>query len=279
VASRTPSTAGSGLKNPRKHPVARQRERLDSRRNTRLLAALAEPQRLRIVQSLENSPGRCVGEICRALDLPLANVSYHLQFLRNVGLVRRERRGRNILYSLAPALFRPPMGGAPAAIDLGHCRLELGHTVEVAIAAHAPRHKSSQSGGRRRAGSAAPQTGDLRVPHVEGRWVGQWEPSDAAHASAARGKGRKEIVCVVEARDGIWHATFEGESGHPYKYSIEMEGRMVGGAILFKGSIDLGEANGGVFDWLGRADDQQFVGYYSSAHYTGVFSLGRADAD
>ena len=74
----------------------------------------------------------------------------------------------------------------------------------------------------------------------------------------------------------MWHATFQGESGHAYKYSVEMEGRQEGGAVLFKGSADLGERNGGVFDWLGRATEDQFVGYYSSADYAGVFSLKRA---
>jgi hypothetical protein len=205
--------------------------------------------------------------------MPLANASYHLRYLRGVGLVRRQRRGRNVLYSLVPALFRPPEGRARAAIDLGRCRLELARDPGVGISSHAPGAKSRGRGGSR---LAASQTDDAPVPHVEGRWVGRWEPSNAANASVARGKGSKQIVCVVEARGGIWHATFEGESGHPYKYTVEMQGRLADGAVLFKGAIDLGESNGGVFDWLGRADDVQFVGYYSSAHYTGVFSLKRA---
>src|SRR5439155_11684920 len=118
------------------------------------------------------------------------------------------------------------------------------------------------------------------APRVEGTWIGEWQPSDAANASVARGPGRKEIRCIVEDRGGgLWHATFEGESGHAYKYSVEMEGRLEGGAVLFKGSADLGERNGGVFDWLGRATEEQFVGYYSSAHYTGVFSLKRASGE
>jgi hypothetical protein len=118
---------------------------------------------------------------------------------------------------------------------------------------------------------------DLPAPHVEGRWTGDWTPSGAAHASTARGKGRKEIVCVVEAPvGGVWHATFEGESGHPYKFTATMQGRQEGDTVIFKGSTDLGEANGGVFDWVGRATEEQFIGYYTSAHYTGVFSLRRA---
>ena len=52
-----------------------------------------------------------------------------------------------------------------------------------------------------------------------------------------------------------------------------MQGRPEGDTVIFKGSIDLGEQNGGVFDWVGRANEEQFVGFYSSAYYTGVFNL------
>jgi hypothetical protein len=66
---------------------------------------------------------------------------------------------------------------------------------------------------------------------------------------------------VVDSKDGVWHATFEGECGRPYKYTIKMDGRQVGGAVLFKATVDLGEQDGGVFDWVGRATDDEFVGF------------------
>jgi DNA-binding transcriptional ArsR family regulator len=272
MATRRASAAAGG-KRARRPPVAR----LASKRSARLLGALAEPERLRIIQSLESGPPRSVGEISRALGSPLANVSHHLQHLRRAGLVRRKRRGRHILYSLAPALFRPPEGGAPAVLDLGPCRVHLagGDTAWDPIAS-ADGPPKSRGPGRGRRGAATAGHDDLQhAPRIEGAWTGRWEPTSAANASTARGKGRKEIVCVVQSRGGSWQATFEGESGHPYRYAVEMEGRLVGGAVLFKGSTDLGEENGGVFDLLGRATDDQFVGYYSSAHYTGVFSLRR----
>jgi hypothetical protein len=34
-----------------------------------------------------------------------------------------------------------------------------------------------------------------------------------------------------------------------------------GSAVLFKGPVDLGEQVGGVFDWVGRATDDSFVGF------------------
>ena len=264
---------GAGANGPR---AGRLRDRLASKRSARLLGALAEPERLRIIQCLEYGPPRSVGEICKTLGSALANVSHHLQHLRRAGLVRRRRRGRNILYSLTPGLFRPPRGDDPAVLDLGPCRLEL--RGDKAPAPETIDDPPAKPGGHARRRAAA-QSRSLATPRVEGTWTGQWEPSAAANASVARGGGRPEIVCVVEARGGgTWHATFEGESGHPYKYSVAMKGRQVGSAILFKGSIDLGQQNGGVFDFLGRATEQQFVGYYSSARYTGVFSLRRADA-
>jgi hypothetical protein len=30
-----------------------------------------------------------------------------------------------------------------------------------------------------------------------------------------------------------------------------------------------------VFDWVGRADDEQFIGFYTSAYATGTFNLAR----
>ena len=54
-----------------------------------------------------------------------------------------------------------------------------------------------------------------------------------------------------------------------------MEGRLVGGVVMFKGTADLGARDGGVYDWIGRAVDGEFVGFYTSATYTGVFSMTR----
>lgn len=255
-------------------PVARLRDRLNSRRSSKLLAALAEPERLRIVQCLEKG-AFTVSEICKAMRSPLANVSHHLQYLRHVGLVRVERRGRNMLYSLAPGLFRPPEGDAPPAFDFGVCRVELAGVVETgAIERAMTAESSSGSRSKDRKTSAA---AEAEAPRVEGDWTGQWTPSNAGNASTARGQGRKEIACAVEGNGpGLWRAIFKGESGHAYEYTVEMEGRLEGGAVLFKGSTNLGPENGGVFDWLGRATDKQFVGFYSSAHFTGVFVLKRA---
>ena len=46
-----------------------------------------------------------------------------------------------------------------------------------------------------------------------------------------------------------------------------MEGRQVGKAVMFKGTVDLGKNDGGVFDWIGRANDKEFIGFFTSAFY------------
>jgi hypothetical protein len=56
-----------------------------------------------------------------------------------------------------------------------------------------------------------------------------------------------------------------------------MEGRLAGGAVLFKGTADLGPKDGGVYDWIGRADDKEFVGSFTSGFYTGVFTMTKAN--
>jgi DNA-binding transcriptional ArsR family regulator len=67
---------------------------------------LADPTRLRILHFLE-SGRRSVGDIVAALRTSQPNASKHLQALRQAGLVRRERAGNFIYYSIGdPVVFR-----------------------------------------------------------------------------------------------------------------------------------------------------------------------------
>src|SRR5919108_3262588 len=67
--------------------------------DSRLLAALAEPNRLRIVELLGESP-RAVGEIAIRLDLRQPQTTKHLQTLERAGLVEMHRLGRRRIYAL-----------------------------------------------------------------------------------------------------------------------------------------------------------------------------------
>ena len=101
------------------------RDRLRSQQCATALKALAEPDRLKIVQCLLEGP-RSVSEVADALAEPLANVSHHLAVLRKARLVRSRKHGKFVVYSLHPDVFRPAEpGGAPDRLDLGCCLLEL----------------------------------------------------------------------------------------------------------------------------------------------------------
>jgi hypothetical protein len=112
-------------------------------------------------------------------------------------------------------------------------------------------------------------------PDISGDWTGVWSIYNPAQGATPAKEVCKKLDCKVTYGDGVWQATFEGDCGRPYKYTIKMEGRQVGKAVLFKGTVDLGAKDGGVFDWIGRATDKEFVGFYTSASYTGVFNLSK----
>ena len=67
---------------------------------------LGEPQRLRILQALEEGE-KTVGEIVDALSGNQPNISKHLQALNDAGLVSRRREGNSICYGISdPAVFK-----------------------------------------------------------------------------------------------------------------------------------------------------------------------------
>ena len=65
------------------------------------LTALAEPNRLRIIELLREGP-RPVGEIAARLQLRQPQVSKHLRVLSEAGLVAHEAQGTRHLYRLDP---------------------------------------------------------------------------------------------------------------------------------------------------------------------------------
>jgi hypothetical protein len=130
-------------------------------------------------------------------------------------------------------------------------------------------------------GLAAPQggrgTASGQPPDVEGKWSGTWSSYNPAEVAAQPKEQCKQLNAVVERAGDVWKAVFEGDCGRPYKYTITMEGRLVGNAVMFKGTTDLGPKDGGVYDWIGRANGKQFIGFYTSSFATGVFSLTRTN--
>ncbi len=68
-------------------------------------SALAEPNRLRIVELLRAGP-RAVTDIGERLDLAQPQVSKHLRVLKEAGLVEVQPRAQQRLYELRPQALR-----------------------------------------------------------------------------------------------------------------------------------------------------------------------------
>lgn len=89
----------------------------------RRLKALADPERLRIVDVLF-AGAKNVSDLSAELESEIVNVSHHLGVLKAAGLVQVERQGRFMIYSLAPEVRTTP-GTDCCKIDLGCCSLEI----------------------------------------------------------------------------------------------------------------------------------------------------------
>ncbi|HVS37309.1 MAG TPA: metalloregulator ArsR/SmtB family transcription factor [Gemmataceae bacterium] len=101
------------------------KDALEPNRCARMLRALADPERLRIISCLRDGP-RNVSQLAALLGVEIVNVSHHLGVLRHAGVVLDEKQGRFVLYRLHPDVFHPPAGALNAEhLDLGCCRLEM----------------------------------------------------------------------------------------------------------------------------------------------------------
>jgi hypothetical protein len=125
------------------------------------------------------------------------------------------------------------------------------------------------------AGASAQSGAAQQAPDVSGEWTGVWSAYNPAQPAVPPKEQCKSLTAKVSKKDAGYEATFEGDCGRPYKYTITMEGRAAGKTVLFKGSADLGPKDGGLYDWIGRATDKEFIGFYTNAYYTGVFALTR----
>jgi DNA-binding transcriptional ArsR family regulator len=62
--------------------------------------ALASTPRRRILNHLAGGP-MTVGEIAAKFDMALPSISKHISVLHNAGLVNRQKRGQEVIYSIA----------------------------------------------------------------------------------------------------------------------------------------------------------------------------------
>jgi len=73
------------------------RARLEAR--ARIIKAMAHPTRLLFVEELASGE-RCVCELNDMVDADVSTISKHLSVLKNAGIVRDEKRGSRVFYSL-----------------------------------------------------------------------------------------------------------------------------------------------------------------------------------
>ena len=71
-----------------------------ARLHAELCAGISDPNRISILYALSERPSN-VTDLTQRLQLPQSTVSRHLRILRNSGLVKFERRGREVVYELS----------------------------------------------------------------------------------------------------------------------------------------------------------------------------------
>jgi ArsR family transcriptional regulator, arsenate/arsenite/antimonite-responsive transcriptional repressor len=77
------------------------RPQLDVARSARLFHALSDETRLSIIQRLRLGE-RCVCDLTDAMDAAQSRLSFHLNVLKESGLVTDRREGRWMYYTLNP---------------------------------------------------------------------------------------------------------------------------------------------------------------------------------
>ncbi len=88
----------------------------DAEQLARILKALADPARLRLLSLIAAQPdGRgCVCDLTEPVGLSQPTVSHHLKVLHQAGLLEREQRGRWAFYRLRSEALRRLRDALPA---------------------------------------------------------------------------------------------------------------------------------------------------------------------
>jgi ArsR family transcriptional regulator len=66
-----------------------------------IFSGLAHPTRIEIVEILEDGASLTVGEILAELKIDPTLLTHHLTKMKNLGILRSTREGRNVYYQLA----------------------------------------------------------------------------------------------------------------------------------------------------------------------------------
>lgn len=107
----------------------------DARRAAVVLAALAEPTRLRIVFHLARGPHH-VSQLADLVGTPMVNMSHHLGVMRTAGLLEDEKDGRKVIYKFRADVFTSGDGdGVLGTLSIGPFRVVIKAPDETAAKA------------------------------------------------------------------------------------------------------------------------------------------------
>lgn len=90
-----------------------------------VLKLLADPTRLRLLGLLQVGE-RNVSSLCKELGLAQPTVSHHLGLMRQAGLLRTRRAGKQVFYSHNTEAICQPDGPAHTIVRAGILELRLG---------------------------------------------------------------------------------------------------------------------------------------------------------
>jgi uncharacterized protein YndB with AHSA1/START domain/DNA-binding transcriptional ArsR family regulator len=172
-----------------------------------LLAALAEPNRLRIIELLGQSP-RAVGEIANGLDLRQPQVTKHLQTLERAGLVEMHPLGQRRIYALRRQRLRELrawLARFAAEHPSEDVLVQYGAAIEAERALDEPQRRAPRTFEFERQMPAPPSRvwWAWTTPVVMKRW---WSPEhfEVADCDVDAVPGGGLRIVLVEG-DGTWH--------------------------------------------------------------------------
>lgn len=97
----------------------------EARKVAALLAAVAEPTRLRVLWQLAKGPEH-VGKLADLVKIPMVNMSHHLGVMRQAGVLDDEKDGRRVIYKLKADVFTPgTTADVLGVLTLGNFRMVL----------------------------------------------------------------------------------------------------------------------------------------------------------
>ncbi len=83
---------------------AKKKDDIDVAKTSKLLKAIADSDRLRLVLQLREGQ-KNVGTLANAINAEIVNVSHHLGVLRSSGVVKDKKVGRFVYYTLNPDII------------------------------------------------------------------------------------------------------------------------------------------------------------------------------